>query len=510
MSWRKNAISYLIWFVYTAAAGSALISLCTAFCAEAGAAKYWGLAAAVLCIGAAGGIVFLLFRLASKASAFAEKKRSLLPALMVFLAVTGIVLRVRGIDGVEPVSEYYDAAKVTAGQKIPQMVHGADYLYLQILNVIFILAGNYFTAGIWLQIVLQFMAAMLMFFAVRRFAGAFPALTAFGFCMCAPYMIQCSLTLSPEMLYFGIVSLAAVLLSAGAKGRLEPVIFLFAGILAAVCTYIDITGVMLLVLAGGFLFCRRAEEADVRRKLSSVLFCLTGTALGFLCCVFMDSLLSGKTFQGIAGAWVGLYSPGEFRLPAAVGGIGSATENFVLLALLAMGIFSFWRDRQKERISLWVIAACFIMTGRCFGVFTEKMPGFYYLYLLCSVLAGIGLGQCFYADPAGDAAAALAEGERKMEEKEKDDRKADLDKTDKESHERGEEIRQEKALKEEFRQEKEKREQEKAEQKKPKFIENPLPLPKKHVKRVMDYPLRNIPEDDDFDYPVREDDDFDI
>ena len=40
------------------------------------------------------------------------------------------------------------------------------------------------------------------------------------------------------------------------------------------------------------------------------------------------------------------------------------------------------------------------------------------------------------------------------------------------------------------------------------FIENPLPLPKKHVPKVLDYKLDND-DDSDFDYPVADDDDFD-
>ena len=40
------------------------------------------------------------------------------------------------------------------------------------------------------------------------------------------------------------------------------------------------------------------------------------------------------------------------------------------------------------------------------------------------------------------------------------------------------------------------------------FIENPLPLPKKHVPKVLDYKL-NSEDAGDFDYPVAEEDDFD-
>ena len=39
------------------------------------------------------------------------------------------------------------------------------------------------------------------------------------------------------------------------------------------------------------------------------------------------------------------------------------------------------------------------------------------------------------------------------------------------------------------------------------MIENPLPVPKKHVPKVLDYKLND--DVSDFDYPVADDDDFD-
>ncbi len=45
---------------------------------------------------------------------------------------------------------------------------------------------------------------------------------------------------------------------------------------------------------------------------------------------------------------------------------------------------------------------------------------------------------------------------------------------------------------------------------KTRFIENPLPLPKKHVKREMDYEYPVPEEDMKFDIEVDETDDFDI
>ena len=46
--------------------------------------------------------------------------------------------------------------------------------------------------------------------------------------------------------------------------------------------------------------------------------------------------------------------------------------------------------------------------------------------------------------------------------------------------------------------------------KKIQMIENPLPLPKKHKKRVLDYDIVTAVQKDDFDITVDEEDDFDI
>ena len=43
-----------------------------------------------------------------------------------------------------------------------------------------------------------------------------------------------------------------------------------------------------------------------------------------------------------------------------------------------------------------------------------------------------------------------------------------------------------------------------------KYIENPLPLPKKHEPKTLDYRINDFAQDFDFDIEVADDDDFDI
>ncbi len=672
MSWKKNVISYLMWFLYASLVTAALVSLGRLYCAEAGIDFGWGVLCVVAYIGLAGGIVFLLRKSAPFRASFSGKRRGVLLAaeivLVLVLLALGLVLRVCGMEGITQVSEYYEAAKVAAGGGIPQVVHGAVYFYLQVLRTLFILVGNHFTGGIWLQIILQLLGSLFLFLAVRKLAGRIAGVFFWGFCMCGPYIIAGSLVLSPETLYFALFSMAAYLIASAGRKAKKPVVLLCLSVMAAFCCYIDIFGIMLLFLLILKVLDYEKKNGDSSRRSETLLLCLAVFVifiLGLMLSIFSDALFSGKSFLRVTQAWLRLYSPEGFRLPVSAGSAGSGMENLILFGSMVFGVFGFWCDRKQERISPWIAGAGLLILGICYGVLTDEMPGFHYLYLFLALLAGIGLEQCLQpacaaregesgkdaaamtapeesgrdaaaiawqekgessteesagtealsgepgqdaaatippeenempaaakalsekgensmgesagtealsGEPGQDAAAtippeenempaaakALSEkgensmGESGAEDKENTEKKqnkasasegteglkadwkmlmakpdalkAELEALEKKLREIAEkeeaerkaeemnELEREKALKEEFRQEavRHREEREPAEEKKQvKYIENPLPLPRKHKKRVMEYP-RHISEEDDFDHPVDENDDFDI
>lgn len=515
MSWNKNAFSYLTWLLYSFMAGVILIAVGAELCAEAGLAAYWGIALAVLYGIIVCAAVFKLRGLALKP--FSAEKRGiavLFEAILVTaLLSAGLFFRVQGMGNAELSSEYYEAAKVVTGQRIPQVVHGASYLYIKLLHEVFVLLGNHIVNGIWVQIILQMTAFLLLFFVMRKLAGEITAVVTFSFFMCAPYMIRNSLVLSPGMLYFLIFMIGVFLITGRFERKPEPALFFLAGILAAFCCYLDITGALLLVFAVGTIFCRRKEEVEKGRKLASLFLCLTGAGVGFPVFLFLDAMLSGKAFHGVAGAWFALYAPEGFRLPVTFGPAGMSPEVWVLAGALTFGIFSFWCHRQEERISSGVTALYFVMAAGCFGIFAEEQQSFFFTYVLLVLLAGVGVAQCLRPENASEAleGAAVQNGlEDNLVIEELGDSETEISPTEET------ELRQdlpvetedavfqrEKALKEELKRENENTVH------KVHFLENPLPVPKKHVKRVMDYPLRSAPEDD-FDFTVAEEDDFDI
>lgn len=496
MSWKKNAISYLIWFVYTIMTGTALLALAREVRAIAGLPDYMGIPIAAAYVAVAGGIAFLLHRFAVGQNSFAEEKRVHLTVLGAVLAVgllaAGFVLRLQAIGGVEYSSSvYYEAAKVTEGQRIPQSVHGAVYFYVWFLHGIFLLLGNHAVAGIWVQIVLQLAASVLLFLAVRRLSGFIAGLVVLGFCMCGPYMVDNCLVLSPDMLYFFLMAAALWLMALGYGDRkpreegeaqgLNLAVCFFSGVLAALCCYVDILGILLLLPAFGGIFRCRRDEPAARRKAVAALLCGAGTVLGFGTCILLDAVTSGKAVERVATAWFSMYQQSGFRLPTEVGVSDSLAEGCVLFGVMAFGIFSFWFDKGKERMSVAMLAACGIVALCCFGVFTEELPGFFFLYVALALLAGIGFGQCFYAEPAAREKEATGE-------EEKPDWEILMESREDAASEKGAAEAEGQV----------------------RFLENPLPLPKKHIKRVMDYSLSSVSQEDDFDYPVAEDDDFDI
>lgn len=299
MSWRKSVFSYLIWFVYTIMTGIALLAADTKVCETAGLESYMGIIFAVVCVAVAGGMTFLLHRLAVGQEALFKEKATHFTVLGVLFAVAlfgvGFFLRVQEIGRTEYVSSmYYEAAKVMEGQSIPQSVHGAVYYYVWLLRGCFLLLGNYEVIGIWVQIVLQFVGFLLLFLLIRKLAGMLAGLVVLSFCMFGPFMVQSSMVLSPEMLYF-LLGMAVVwfMTLAYAPDRLNLVVCFFMGVLVALCCYIDIVGILLLPVALGGIFCYREGTVSARRTAVAALLCVAGAIQSFGVCVFLDAWLSG-------------------------------------------------------------------------------------------------------------------------------------------------------------------------------------------------------------------------
>lgn len=508
MSWKKNVFSYLLWAVYTIMTGTAMVGIGNVLCGDMHLPSCCGVLAAAILTAASGGAAFLLHRFAPRLKAFAQKRRKLCLAaeagILAVLSTVGAAFRAVGFHAVEETSVYYEMAEVTMGRDIPPTAHGAVHVYVQLLHLVFLFLGNHFVLGITVQMIFQGIAALLLYFTVRGRVGAAAALVVAVFFTCAPYMVRGGLSLSPDMMYLCFLAAAGAVVMAccgngyryadrAAGGKLAACLyFAFAGIVSAVAAYLDVAGVLLLLFSIGMIFCVDSKMRGHGPKAVSCLCCALGFALGFAGCALADSLACGKSFGGVLQAWFRLYRPEHFLLPATVGMPDSRVEGLVLLGLMALGIYSFWFEKKRERLTVYMLASCAVILAGCFGIFTAEMPGILFLYLLWVLMAGIGLQQCFGGVEADSRLLQCPGGvevdscrKQCLNGGEVPGAQAERD---------GQEMRKQPENKPEAPADKE------PEVKKEiRYIENPLPLPKKHEKRVLDY-----------DHPVADDDDFDI
>lgn len=508
MSWKKNVLSYLLWVFYAVTAEVGLVCLADAVCDSMGIEIYKGTIACALYIIVAGVGVYLIHRFVPKYSGADGKKHSMRAVIeatvTVILLATGFALRIREIGDAAEGNMYYELAVMVFEEEIPQFAHSAVYIYIRMLHGLFYFLGNKLTAAVWVQILLQMSALLLLYFAVRQFAGNIASIVMLGFGMFSSYLLEAASDLSPAMLYLFLWSAALLFTVTAARAKKSLWGFPTVGLVISVVSYLDVAGCLLLLIFVVIIFAEE-EVSGTGRRLKCLLLCFMGAGVGFVSCALADFLISRKSFTEALTGWFQLYRPLEFRLPVSVAVPGTVTEvmaeYIILFCVLTLGMFSFWRDRRSDHMKAWILLLIILVSAGCFGIFTEEVPMGLYMYLFLVIMAGIAVEECIREVKPAQVVAQISAAAGSLTVS------AVVPQQDREAASGGETVSPQH------------READAAPQtdgeasqqpRKVKLIENPLPLPKKHVKRKLDYGVA-VPEGkDDFDLVVDEKDDFDI
>ena len=216
--------------------------------------------------------------------------------------------------------------------------------------------------------------------------------------------------------------------------------------------------------------------------LLTVCFATVGSLAGFLLSIALDAVGSGKMMENVLAAWGKVYLPENFVLPVTIENDNAIT--IAVVAILGIGVFGFWCRKSLERQSVWLVIALSLGGMICYGMTSAEMQGFTLLYLIIAVVAGAGVQAVLPYELTQQNALQQVRGAVEEPTAETKPKKRQLKIQDLE----------EEGLPAET-------------DNKVQLIENPLPVPKKHVPKVLDYKLND--DVSDFDYPVADDDDFD-
>ena len=286
-----------------------------------------------------------------------------------------------------------------------------------------------------------------------------------------------------------------------------------AGALIGMLGYLDLTAFTILALGAVVVTGKksRTKEEPVRNgggiSAAVAALILTGCGAGFLGTAAAVSSGSGMGLVAQLTQWasVHVWNTRTFGFRP----LYPYSLDMLLFGVLAVPasflVFEFFRSGREQNYMLWILL-CIAAAPTPLAVFGVQPFGLLSMYLW-GVLAGLGLQNCIFGGQARLMQTMIEEINQAAEEAERAEEVGRAE--EKEKLEDAETIA-EREKPEEAQQAEEKDEPEEIPAPKPRFLENPLPLPKKHVHRQMDYQYTVEEQDMKFDVEIREEDDFDI
>ncbi len=354
--------------------------------------------------------------------------------------------------------EYFANAMIRAGEKKPFFASGLSYAYTEILSILFSFTGNRIEAAGVCQMVLQILWLILFLSGICLLSGRAAGAVSTVILILSPWICRTVFEVSPENFYLFHWSLLLFLLSvyycktslegwrSGERGRLY---LLASGFYAGVLCIWNYMGWALIAAAVFLLLSSRSRAS---KELISA----------------GENLTEDKVEND---------SPAEKPLMTAV------TQAFSLAEGIAVGFFvTLMKYTGITGFSLPEQFKYWLSSLTDFGPRCQDIRVLLPVHILSAIFTGI-LFQWILLAVQKKKSAQYTVSEENTESS------AEKERMEKEEEnivftEDGRKIR---------------------------LLDNPLPGPRKHIKREMDFDLREFDkEKDDFDLPVRDDDDFDL
>lgn len=554
MTWKKKLIGYPFWFVTVLFGLLGLYLLGDSFDHVFHCERILAILPYVgLCL-LSGGLTLLIWKAFPKVSLqdFEKRHRKGFAVIAIALVGVGIFLRQQLVESAEQTNAYIEAAAIFRGSSVPSCNGGAEYLYTWFLHKLFFFFGNQPIVAIHAQLIVQVLALCLLCFGIFHLWGRTAGVLSLAITMLPPGICQMSVAFSPENVYFFLWALAFFVITRKEVWELRVIWYIESILIISIVCAVDGAGFLLLPLFLAVI-CASEEERAPKSLLTELLIGFFGVAGGFLIgCLFRASASSMTLGEFLGEYWNVMGQAEGPNLWTPTNPWDWAAGAVVVFGIL-LGVFGYFRNKEREALLFAAILCLCYAVVSCLGGFSPAVSGVLIPAALSLNLFGAGIltGLCKVEgtgkQPQKNGMSAVEQEEQSAPEQKKPeealqrlsqqkDINADRDASAKEvaesSGERqpltqtkvGADTSDEGLAELDLTDEKTKQasdavvepepEQSKPEEAEVKFpdvelLESPLPLPKKHVKKAVDFAI-DTPDDDDYDYPVADDADYDV
>ena len=493
MTYRKTRLSYVIWFLYA--------SLCVTLLAFAGYSAYGVyVKAAPAKLGA-----LLLFPLlicvylALKHSALAIRRRQtltqhsklMLEAFCVSVSfVFGFLVRLRMFRYADALlsskdvlsGSFMEKAFVRAGGIVEPIAHGISYLYLLLLSAVFSFLGNSVSAAMLLQIILQLLVMLVGYRLMKVAAGRFTAGLTLLLMAFSPVLVEKTAVIDPECLFLLLYLAGLFIVVLYEKAVLSDVpgwqtVFaaVLPGALIGILTYFELSAVTILFFLSVLFIGKKADAqpGEQKKNVLRSLVMAVSAAAAFFILIGADAVISAVSFEKCLHIWAYPY----LQTGTAMFRSGELSGNILFCAFLflpaAFLVFEFFRSGKEQNYSPWLFFCILFTPFLFFEFWTVDLSGLSLFFW--SAAAALGVKNCIFGAEAEVVQAKIEEINAAV---------SDIPESDSPDSTAADASQ------------------------KPRFLENPLPLPKKHVKKEMDYDYPVAPEMMHFDLEPADGDDF--
>ncbi|MCL2718660.1 MAG: glycosyltransferase family 39 protein [Lachnospiraceae bacterium] len=411
---------------------------------------------------------------------------------------------------------------------------GAASLYADVLSVMFAFLGNHEIMVYYLQFIIQILTIILIFFAIRFLIGVISAyvtvaLVTLSFCFGEAVRLY-----QPEVVYLFLWSLVFFLISfyyrlscrdIGLNEKARYFGLIIIGFLVGVTLYFDLVGFLLFITGFYVLFITRN---DLSQYIFKNFFYLIGFIIGFFVMLFRESVLRSNIVMENFVNWFNRFT---FEFSLNINIPRESLPVLIVISMLCMILVIFFLQNGNK--SLTVFAFYILMLCVVFPMLGLKTVNLnMWITLAWAAMAGLGL-QSLVSYAAGnikDVEDIYPDDELDPDENIDSDSDEEIKlavsvevkvevKDVSASELEAEEIKEVSSSELEAEETIEVNENIKSEPKQEsrydtstgiKYLDNPLPLPAKPVRRVMDYPYEISADKMYYDVEVDGADDYDM